>query len=248
MVLIGLTGERQQGKSTVSELLRACAPGTKIADLEYSDALIKVSNHWLQAWPSQVSNTDFYHQVNALIAKLPDTIKLITGRSIDHRALLVDSTDQASLELHKPLLRYLDSLSAPVTITRENKVDHRLILQWVAGRLRHFVGPTIWSEYYDGIIKRHLNDGFALVTLGGLRHQAEAEHLKSVGGIVIRVSKPKFIGAGVDDPYTEQTMRAIIPDTEIVNNGTLLELKRVVDKLWADIARGYAEPRYSATN
>src|SRR5947209_1088652 len=133
MVIIGLTGGKQQGKSTVGNLLRQMVG--PVADLEFSDLMMDLANNWLGHLPAAANqSTDTLGLANQWIRSLPEAFKE-TEYQISCPTIEISHDHPHYQAFHHHLVTYLDNLSDPYNpgrITRETKVDHRHIYIWLA--------------------------------------------------------------------------------------------------------------------
>lgn len=83
------------------------------------------------------------------------------------------------------------------------------------------------------------------MTIGGVRYPADAACLKNAGGLVLQLSRPHLTSR---DPYdiTERERDLIRPAAIIHNNGTLYDLERCAERVWADLQRDALQPLYYA--
>ncbi len=249
MIVVGLTGGMGQGKSTVGAKLRELAGADYKADLEFSFVVSEVANDWIATWPKplvQQPNQALVDVANELVETLPPIIEARTGKTADSAKLIIDDS-----ELHSRLLHYLGkwlglndeerAVQLPTPVEPANKALHRALLQWIGGGLIEMVSPTIWDEVIDRRIKQLDGRDYKLVTLGGVRYPQDVTMLHANGGLLVRVIRPN---AEISKDATE--VQKLVPDVELINDGTLVQLYNEVERLYRDIMAGSVKPTYHA--
>ena len=111
--------------------------------------------------------------------------------------------------------------------TKEQTCDslgmpRRDVLQKMGSAVRDNLGPNVWVNRLLGTwVKR----GRVPAVISDCRYPNEAEAIKALGGIIIRVVRPGF---GLDGDAANHVSESGIPDDlvdiEIYNDGTLAEL------------------------
>ena len=249
MILVGLTGGMQQGKSTVGRMLREMAGIGPEGDLETSYVIGDVANAWLNKWPAELElapGQDVIDLANSLIKKFPPVLAEKMGREVTYEQLEIKRNPE-SLALHKPLTNYLearltvghDTELFPTPITPENKEVHRSLFHWIGGVLITVLDPLIWNKAHDQRVKELKAAGQPFVTVGGIRAENEADMIRANGGLVVRVVRPE-VEANYD--LTERIMAGVKPDVEVINNGTMEQLVGVTKKLYVDLVTGGIKP------
>lgn len=89
------------------------------------------------------------------------------------------------------------------------------------------VGRNYYSDIWvDKLRVDLMNDSFShVITIDDLRYSNEAEMLKELDAMIIRINRP---GYGSSNHESEKGIPDIYIDRTICNNGTLLELKEKV--------------------
>ena len=85
---------------------------------------------------------------------------------------------------------------------------------------RQMIGEDIWVEAWKRAVRPHLERGVDVLT-EDLRFPNEYEAVRSLGGIVVRVTRPGLIPG---DHESEQHALKFAADIEIVNDGDLSAL------------------------
>lgn len=104
--------------------------------------------------------------------------------------------------------------------------EYRRILQVAGTTVREFFGKDTWvNAALDGV------DGYVVVT--DVRFQNEAQRIKDLGGLVLRVQRP---GVGpANDHISERDLDAFNFDGYVINDGTLLDLEGEVQRVLGDL-------------
>ncbi|MBW3538184.1 hypothetical protein KY386_01685 [Candidatus Parcubacteria bacterium] len=247
MILVGVTGGIGQGKTTVSRMLRELAGAGPECDLETSYIIAEVANAWIATWPPTplkvTPGQDAVGLANELIKTLPAAVRQKLDTSVTSEQLKIERNDE-SLAFHHQLTGYLQARLAagpaadelfPAPITPANKALHRQLFMWLGACLVVKVGPNIWGNALERRIKALAAGGQGFVTVGGIRSKYEVKMIHRNGGLVVRVVRPE---AQANTDLTERFMREVVPDVEVINNGSFEELKGAVKRLHGDLAGG----------
>lgn len=101
-------------------------------------------------------------------------------------------------------------------------MTRREVLQKMGSAVRDNIGPNVWV---DRLLNTWVKRGKEPAVISDCRYPNEAQAIKSLGGIIIRVVRP---GAGLEGEAANHVSEAGIPDdlvdVEIYNDGTLTEL------------------------
>lgn len=232
MLIFGITGYKEHGKSTVGKFLRQQVNGAKSADLEFSDPIIDIANDWLQFLPSLHalhSKASPITMLNTWIELLTPVLAKVHDQPLVLQPLRIAEEDSQQTELDHYLLEFCSLVDAqnPVPITRENKAKFRSILIWL-GELRQHIHPEFWSRMVAKRLQA-LEEECELVTIGGVRAKEEAQFIKAEGGIMIKIVDPRKPVKG--DP-AELRISEIVPDLHLVNNGLEAELEQAVARIF----------------
>lgn len=85
---------------------------------------------------------------------------------------------------------------------------------------RQMIGEDIWVEAWKRAVRPHLERGVDVLT-EDLRFPNEYEAVRSLGGIVVRVTRPGLVPG---DHESEQHALKFAADVEIANDGNLADL------------------------
>lgn len=250
MILVGLTGGIGQGKTTVSRMLRELAGAGPECDLETSYIIAELANVWIASWPARLmvpAGEDIIDLGNALIELLPDAVHQLLGKGVALEQLQIERSDE-SLAFNQQLIGYLQARVVaggsgrgqfPDPITPINKALHRPLFMWLGASLVVKVDPRIWGDALQQRIQALSAAGQQFVTVGGIRSKHEVEMMHRHSGLVVRVVRPE---AQISSDLTERLMLEVIPDTELVNNGTFEELEAATGRLYRDVIAGRLQP------
>jgi hypothetical protein len=98
----------------------------------------------------------------------------------------------------------------------------RAFLQRHGDGTRRVLGDDVWVNTWGGRVE--LVDGPVVVP--DVRYLNEAEHVRALGGLVIRIERP---GLTADDGHVSETEQDhIVPDVTITNSGDVSDLHRKV--------------------
>ena len=239
--LLAFTGKRGCGKSAVSSRLRAemgLSPGE--GDLEFSDLVMEVVNRtvdnlWLPGDADRVPTVR--RQLIAAAAQILDLQWHPLGRP-RHTCRTDTSVGCAECGL---TVWVRDKLYLNPVVTRDNKLEHLGPLTWLGLIMREVYYPRVWADEITRRALIELEDGLPLVTIGGVRHPADAERIREIGGKIVEV-----VRRDDDDPDATAARRSeIIPDI-LVDNSTEGEsaLEELARQIAADLRRSSLQELY----
>jgi hypothetical protein len=248
MILVGITGTIDSGKTTLADYLSQCVD--KSAHYESWELIAEVAtvlrlasakhpapsnrdaiNEWLQPLPALIENITHKHTTFA-------DIELTKERVLEHP------------ENYNKLFEYLELMNAQPelqqsVIDEASKETFRSLLQWLGGYLARVVGGDIW---YAELIRRIKQRGdLDLVTIGGVRFPADANCIRDQGGAIISIQRPDLARRDQFD-LTEREQSLITPDCGIINNGSLEQLQVCAAKVITDMQAGSLELTYAAAS
>ena len=249
MVIVGLTGGIQHGKTTFAGLLAKNA---------------RVHQHW-ESWEvvAEVANAlrhenpihpapDNIAGINAWLAPLPDIIATCVHCPADYTQFALTPERLQAEPLHfAKLFEYLELMQAQPQlqsgdITDTTRQQFRSLLQWLGGYLVKTVNDGIW---YDEIIRRiHLAEStdLELATVGGVRFPGDAERLRNARGFIIEIQRPGMREADKQD-LTERERKLITADSCIINDGDLGQLAGCAQKVYDDLQQRTLAKQYTAS-
>jgi hypothetical protein len=105
----------------------------------------------------------------------------------------------------------------------------RRLLQQLGSAGRAY-DPAIWLRRFDDWLAAH--PGRAVV-VDDLRLRAELEHLRGLGFVIVLVERPGFEPAGAAALLrheTETELAGVEPDVRIVNDGSIADLHRALER------------------
>lgn len=120
-----------------------------------------------------------------------------------------------------------DATGFPVEFIEQFKDKFRLGLQWWGTELRRdLCGENYWIDKYRQAVAQ---DGSPFILTPDVRFKNEYDAIKSLGGIVVRVTRPELTS---DDLHPSETsLDNENFDWTIVNSGTLSDLRAKVSML-----------------
>jgi len=239
MYLIGLTGAIGHGKSTIAEIMSDLEPNS--ITLETSGIISEVAtllcSHFNECDP-KISDIQ---SVNTWISHIPHILYDVLGISVDSDLFKLNNPDSLrnSVEFKK-LWEFIvwaqnNRNEIGEAISPTNKSDYRPLLQWIGGFCVENISPTIWNSELLKRARKAGETGRSLVIIGGIRFNEEAVNIQSNGGVIIEVIRPAIVTQDSEDP-TERQRSLINPDFEIMNNGTLDQLREKVVQLYTQIS------------
>lgn len=250
MIIAGLTGGIGHGKTTFASLL---ADETKSAQhFETWELVAEVATALRMANPAH-PDPDNLDAINQWLTALVDCVDFCMHVQMSYGELKLTTERLAEYpENYQKLFEYLravqsDNQLASVDITSDNKELFRPLLQWLGGYLVATAGSGVW---YDEILRRVAylqNRGYELVTVGGVRYPADAERLRNASGMIVEIQRPGNPERDSTD-ITERERNLIKPDTIIINDGTLEQLRACGTVVYQDLRLRQLKPRYQATS
>ncbi len=248
MIIIGMTGPIGHGKSSFAKAVLEIEPSAK--RLESSLIVAEVANA-LHASTSVIPERDDVDAINIWLRPLPSILleSVHAKTNFDQIHLTIDDIQSHPIEYEK-LMLHLENLTRNPNllrqqINRDNKESYRPILQWLGGYLVKKIDPGIW---YKEIIRRVYelsNEGSKIVIIGGLRYPSDAQYVRQAGGKIIKVYRPGHLQYDMLDP-TERERDNISPDTTIVSNGTIDDLKNCATLVLQDMQNNQLQKTYYA--
>lgn len=247
MNLIGITGPIGHGKSTVANLI--AAEESKSAHFESFYLIARVAER-LHTSSDNIPSDDI-SEINIWLAAIPGILQDELSYTCDQEEVLLSAehvkekpAEYEKLFLHLENLRKNPKLLNQ-KITDKNKAKFRPILQWIGGYFAKRIDPGIW---YNALVERARQEsrkGTQLCVIGGVRFPTDAEIIKDAGGSVVKVFRPNMPQLELND-MTERERDSIQTDCTLINDGSLLDLKKAVKSLVKDVKRGKLKSKYQA--
>ncbi|MDB5170737.1 MAG: hypothetical protein JWO35_431 [Candidatus Saccharibacteria bacterium] len=246
MILAGITGNIDSGKTTVANFMAESMP--RSAHYESWQLIAEVANELRLATPKHPSWRD-RDAINEWLRPLPGILQTATRKTVSIEVLeLTKERVTAHPENYTKLFEYLELMAAQpelqaATISEATKETFRSLLQWLGGYLAKTAGGDIW---YAELIRRiQANDKVDIVTIGGVRFPADAICVRQAGGSIISIERPDLARRDEQD-LTEREVTLITPDSGIINNGSLEQLRACAVQVVQDLQTQNLQLTYAA--
>jgi hypothetical protein len=246
MILIGITGGIHNGKTTLAGDLSSRVVSAR--HMESYEVIAGVADS-LNASLKTIPSADDIISINAWLSQLPNIFydQLHIKVSFERVKLSLPEI-QSNPDDYKKLFDYLNELRAKPDLCRQkiaesNKQNFRPFLQWLGGYFIQKVDPNIW---FNEIIRQSRLEAVKktqLFTASGVRFPSEAKLVRSVGGLIIEISRPSEPAIDSAD-FTERQRSLIKADVTIINNGSLEELNLCAAQIMTDLDSGSLKQSY----
>jgi len=237
MMLLGITGPIGHGKTTFADALAEQV--SSVARFESFFVVAEVADA-MHAALTDIPDPYDVGQLNQWLKSLPAILQGITGITCTYEQLKLEQADidthpieYQKLILHVENLRR-DPTLAKQKISRENKETYRPFLQWLGGYLVKKADKGVW---YNELVRRvHQTEkqDIELSIVSGLRFPSDATILRAAGGKIVKVYRPSHLQNDRLDP-TERERENIQPDTTVMSNGGVDDLKRFAAQFIKDL-------------
>ncbi len=243
-----MTGPIGHGKSTFAKAAMEIEPSSR--RIESSMIIAEVANA-LHASTQKIPSKDDIEAINVWLRPLPsillETVHLKCN--FDQIKLSIEEINSHPVDYEK-LLLHLENLTRNPdmlrhTINSDNKEAYRPILQWLGGYLVSKVDRGIWYKEISRRIYQLSSQGIKLCLIGGLRFPSDAQYIHDASGIIVKVYRPGHLQYDMLDP-TERERENITPDSTIVSNGTVDDIKNCAARVLEDISAGNLQKNYYA--
>lgn len=248
MILAGITGNIDSGKTTLAGFMSDCMPSS--AHYESWELVAEVANALRLASSHHPSWRD-RDAINDWLKPLPAILESATHVQVDLDSLkLTKEGVESHPEHYTKLFEYLELMSAQpelqtAMINEASKETFRSLLQWVGGYMAKKVGGNIW---YSELVRRiQGNSAIDIVTVGGVRFPADAICIRQVGGSIISIERPDLARRDEHD-LTEREVTLITPDCGIINDGTLEQLNNCARQVVTDLQAQNLQLTYAASS
>ena len=245
MILVGISGAIDHGKTSLAEFLRTATPAA--SHLESSDVVIEVANALRNSGPTP--KADNAPAIINWLQALPAILSTYTHTSISFDALnITQQRIAAEPEEFGTLIGYLRIMElqpelATKPINSSNKDEFRILLQWLGGYLAKHVSGRLWFDELVRLAHATAND---MVIAGGVRFPEDAACIRNAGGVIINVVRPD-VGEQEAQDITERERSQIIPEAVVINDSSLEALKLVANQIYTDITTDVLKPSYQAS-
>ncbi len=212
-MIIGFAGKAASGKTTAAHYMAECLPG-KVQIIPMAQVLRNEVEAFLRAIGAE------------------KFVPLVYGCQDDKVQVFQIDTKQA----HKACPQWAHFISAHSDIQKipeQTAVTVRRILQWWGTEYRRTEDPDYWTRAWATLVES-LDLSTIHILIDDVRFMNELSTVRCEGGIVIKIERPGFNGAGNHasetslDDYTDW-------HSVISNNGTLDNFKRQITKLTAEL-------------
>ncbi len=217
--LIALTGHKGSGKDTVADLIIAAVPTAK--KFAFADALRA-----------------------EVCAAFHIPMSLLTDRETKERPTwelaLEHCSDRDFIEYARTKVVCSNGLTTQAHWSKQDPLSPRQVMQWW-GAWRREQYPVYWiSRLYGALCVEHESrpPDPALAIITDCRHSNEAEFARSVGGVIIRITRAQTDPIAAVDMHESERGHAFGYAMHTINNdGTLADLDRQVYRVLDEIER-----------
>jgi hypothetical protein len=245
MILVGISGAIDHGKTTLADYLGAAAPSA--AHFESSDIIMEVANGLRKE--SAGPAPDDVAAIQAWLKILPQVLRVHTRREISFYELQLSRQHfEGAPHNFTRLLEYLALMQSQPslrsdTIDISNKDIFRPLLVWLGGYLAKTVSGRLW---FNEIVRRAGDLNVELVTAGGVRFPDDAACLQDAGGIILNIQRPDNAIQDLQD-ITESERELINPNVTVINDGSLVDLQVLANAIYQDLVAGELHSVYQAS-
>lgn len=247
MQIVGVTGSIGSGKTTFAQFLANSAGRSK--HFESWQVIAEVANIFRAVTQHHPKSTDIV-AINAWLQALPPIVSDVCRKPVEFEQIRLTAVKlREAPDNYAKLLEYLELMASQpelqtVQITEESKETFRSLLQWLGGYFVKTIDTGIW---YDEIIRRiRLESDLDLATVGGVRFPGDARRITHAGGIIAYIDRPS-IGTQDAAEITERERGLIVPDTTIINDAGLPELRSTAAKVWKDLVGSSLVTEYKSS-
>ena len=212
--LVGFTGDIGSGKTTAARLMHEFSNGEGL-HLEFSDQVIKAGNAMITRLKSELDHIDRTILNTILLDLFQEEF------SVDLDQEKVSNFDYTTLG------NFMESSYNLITnsegIDLKNKDLFRPLLQWLGYEFTQKYDNNFWSLSLESQIRRESQQR-DLITVGGIRYDANALMIKGQNGRIANIIGRKSLSAAMDhDHASERGISEELIDYTIDNSGTLAQ-------------------------
>ncbi|MDB5170164.1 MAG: hypothetical protein JWN82_560 [Candidatus Saccharibacteria bacterium] len=245
MIIAGITGGIGHGKTTLADLLADQSKASR--HFESWEMVAEVATALKEESPAHPAPDDIA-AINEWLYPLPDIVSFHMHTQVTFDDLkLTDQRLQENPEHFAKLFEYLSAVQvnptlAQTPLTIDTKELFRPLLQWLGGYLVEKAGG-LWYDEMLRRIKRLETAGVELVTVGGVRFPSDAESIRNAQGVILQIKRPDKADRDSGD-LTERERNLIVPDSIIVNDGSLDQLATCAKLVYRDLRLRQLQPIY----
>lgn len=157
-----------------------------------------------------------------------------------HELAFADPLKKICSELYNvPLDNFYDAKLKEVKIDELNTTPRQL-MQIIGMKIRE-VGddipdilvknPWIFKVKNEIIKLNKMHKGRIPIVISDVRFKDEFDMIKSLNGIIVRITRPTKDIPSIDNHISETSMRSLVPDCLLCNISSISEFKNEIDKL-----------------
>lgn len=212
-MIIGFAGKAASGKTTAARYMAERLPG-EVRIIPMAQVLRNEVETFLRA-----SGAEKY-------------VPLVYGSQDDKVQVFQVETKQA----HKACPRWSHFITEHTDIQtnpEQTAVTVRRILQWWGTEYRRAEDPDYWTKAWAALVESFDLDNIHIL-IDDVRFMNELDTVRNEGGVIIKIERPGFNGAG---NHASETSLDDYTDWHrvISNDGTLDDFKRQITELTAEL-------------
>jgi hypothetical protein len=250
MLLFGISGSINHGKSTLSGALTSLIP--KNSRHFTSFQLVATVADEMNKTTHTIPDKDDIKAINEWLEPLPEILNQVVH--VHCKFSQISFTKEDIIESpasYAKLFTYLDELKANPSLLR-NKINesnvelYRSFLQWLGGYLVSHVSNGIWYEELVRRANQVKEEGAELCIIDGLRFLNDVKLVRDAGGIILFITRPDVMPRDTDEPMEREAM-SIQPDILIINDGTIDGLKKSAIRILNDVKANNYQKSYQTS-
>jgi len=245
IAVLAFSGPKRSGKSELARMIseRLNIEHDRVADVEFSDPIIEATNSASAEARELVEDPQAYEKFRNYMVKHATRLMGEDEKSAPSVEAMHTHEQNPNQDCPECDMKdWYDETRAGTELSRENKAEHRAPLIWLGVALRDTHGPQVWGEEVGRRVKRAIEAGSKLVTVGGVRSPDDAAAIGEHPNLfVVKVLR----GEDVDRDATNQRRHQIKPDCVVHNVGTLEDLEIIAGQMAEDLLGGGLKPEYN---